>query len=86
MQVLAVLAIHLCPRCVVYFVVFDCTLGRFISRCFVFASRMAQAEITVLMDGLTAILQDPRICKKNPDETQKFKLLSEYAGYVALFL
>jgi hypothetical protein len=47
---------------------------------------MAQAEITVLMDGLTAILQDPRICKKNPDETQKFKLLSEYAGYVALFL
>jgi len=65
--------------------VFYVALG-FCSRCFVFALRMAQAEITVLMDGLTAILQDPRICKKNPDETQKFKLLSEYAGYVALFL
>ncbi len=47
---------------------------------------LSEAEIASLMEGLTAILQDPRICKKNPDETQKFKLLSEYAGYVALFL
>jgi hypothetical protein len=45
-----------------------------------------QTEVAHLMEGLTTILQDPRICKKNPDETQKFKLLSEYAGYVALFL
>lgn len=47
---------------------------------------MTEAEIAETMEGLANILQDHRVCKKSRDPAEKFKLLSEYAGYVALFL
>ena len=38
-----------------------------------------------LCEGIKTIMHDHRIARKNTSETP-FKLMSEYAGYIALFL
>ena len=46
---------------------------------------VTQEDEACILEGLRAILSDPRISRKNTSD-QPFKLMSEYAGYVALFL
>jgi hypothetical protein len=39
----------------------------------------------ILMEEVKRIMHDPRIARKNTTD-QPFKLMSEYAGYIAMFL
>ena len=48
-------------------------------------ARVRREEMKALMEQIKAIMHDPRISRKNNTD-QPFKLMSEYAGYIALFL